>query len=251
MVSTGFAVDAKSFASNALASAADVIASVFIALYLVDRISRRERRQKWQRVKKLSYHSIEAICDLIMFAFSTAPGCAALASSPNSETATPEQKPQYVMFSDLGKKIMQEINGLCHMDPIVVDPTIKDLGLGPNISVEHWKDGVITVSDEKRASERYQEMVHEISSQILLAEVAPHLEKLSINVFPRILELDENAELISSFIETESAFQDWSSNVDTIEGDWGMPEEFAWEAAAKFCENVSIMLKVIYDERDN
>ena len=70
----GFTVTMGSFADNLLASAADVIVGIFIVLYLVDRISRRERARKWERVKLLTYHSIESACDLMMFTFRTMTG---------------------------------------------------------------------------------------------------------------------------------------------------------------------------------
>src|SRR5215469_6114315 len=71
ILALGFTVNVGSFADNVLASAADIIVGVFIAFYLIDRISRRERARKWERVKLLTYHSIESVCDLIMFTFQT------------------------------------------------------------------------------------------------------------------------------------------------------------------------------------
>lgn len=69
VLSTGFIADFASFVENVLASAADLIVGIFIAFYLIDRISRRERMRKWEHVKMLSYHSIDAVCERIMFIF--------------------------------------------------------------------------------------------------------------------------------------------------------------------------------------
>ena len=56
----GFTVTMGSFADNLLASAADVIVGIFIVLYLVDRISRRERARKLgaRRATYISFYRI-------------------------------------------------------------------------------------------------------------------------------------------------------------------------------------------------
>lgn len=195
----GFVINFESFAENMLSSAADLIVGIFIAFYLIDRISRRERARKWEHVKILSYHSIEATCDLIMFTFMTESGVIWDTSPYAPETTTsPERKTLYENFLDLGEEIS-------------------------------------TRSDERSDS-----------SYRLLAAVRPYFEKLSLSIFPRVLELDEQTELISSLIDVDSAYQEWDANVDTIEGDWGMPESFAWKAAAKFCTRIGEMLKITH-----
>lgn len=189
----GFVINSESFAESLLSSAADLIVGVFIAFYLIDRISRRERTLKWEHVKMLSYHSIEATCDLIMTAFLIDSGI-----RWDATAITSDRKILYETFLDLGEEISRR-------------------------------------SDESSNS-----------SYALLSAVRPYFEKLSLSIFPRILELDEQTELISSFIDVDSAYQEWSTNVDTIEGDWGMPEHFAWEAAAKFCTRIGAMLKITH-----
>lgn len=245
-IGAGFAIDAKSFVSNALASAADVIVSVFIAFYLVDRISRRERLMKWEKVKSLSYRAIESTCDLIMFTFQIGPPLLATPTASQEESTPPRQKPLYERFLNLAEEITQRTPELSGMETIVFDSSIREPGWPQSTSFERREDGIITVSDEEAASSRREQMMHDISSQNLISRIGPDFEKLSLSIFPRILELDEETELITSFMEVESAYQVWLSNVDLIEGDWGMPEEFAWEAAAKFCEKMSTMLKIIY-----
>jgi hypothetical protein len=134
------------------------------------------------------------------------------------------------------------------MEPIVVDPKLRDPRFGAY--AQEWRDGHWVVPSEEIAQQLREGQLHTISSQYLISAVEPHFEKLSLNIFPRILELDEQAELISAFIRVESAFRDWNSNVDTIEEDWGMPERYAWKAAAEFCAQIGEMLKIIHlDER--
>jgi hypothetical protein len=249
ILSAGFIANAGSFASNALASAADLIVGIFIAFYLVDRISRRERAVKWQKVKDLSYRAVEATCDLMMFAFDTTPPTS-VRLRPSDGKPKPQSQTRYESFLALGGQIILNIEELYRTDPIVVDPSLREPDLPKDVTVEVFRDGVLKVSNERRAAERHRAQLHEVSSQTLIMEVTPHFEKLSLYIFPRILELDENQELISSFLEVESAYRDWTSAVDTIEGDWGLPEEYAWRAVAVFCEKVGEMLKIIHlDQR--
>ena len=253
ILALGFTVTMGSFGDNLLASAADVIVGIFIAFYLVDRISRRERARKWERVKLLTYHSIESACDLMMFTFRTMTGSGMGMNLEEAKTyletkndsdgarATPSSRPrpQYKTFLELSEKIGKELDNPLDVRPIVVDPQLR----GGN---SETRDGVTYVSDEQHAKRLRDTQMHVLSSQYLLSEIGPAFEKLSFHIFPRIFELDEQEELISSLIEVEAAFQEWESNVDTIEGDWGMPDEFAWEAAAQFCGRIGEMLKIIY-----
>jgi hypothetical protein len=243
----GFTVNVGSFADNLLASAADIIVGIFIAFYLIDWISRREKTRRWERVKILTYHSIESSCDRIMFAFQTETDISWEANPYTQEAMdAPEQNPQYKSFLKLGEEVARRVDELSHMNPIVVDPQMRHSNLPGHISVSETREGVTIVPDKRHADQLRHEQLHGISSQYLLRAVTPHFEKLSLNIFPRIFELGEQEELASSFIAAESAFQDWETNVDTIEGDWGMPEHYAWDAAAQFCTRIGEMLKVIY-----
>ena len=155
--------------------------------------------------------------------------------------ATPSSgpRPWYETFLELSEKIGKELDNPLDVDPVVVDPRLR----GGNSEI---RDGVTYASDEEHARRLRDTQMHVLSSQHLLSEIRPDFEKLSFHIFPRIFELDEQEELISSLIEVEAAFQAWESNVDTIEGDWGMPDEFAWDAAAQFCGRIGEMLKIIY-----
>jgi hypothetical protein len=253
ILALGFTVTMGSFADNLLASAADVIVGIFIALYLVDRISRRERACKWERVKLLTYHSIESACDLMIFTFQTMTSSGMDMSLNETKkyvetkkgpdgaraTSSPRPRPQYKAFLELSEKIGNELDSPLDVRPIVVDPQLR----GGN---SETRGGVTYVSDEEHASRLRDTQMHVLSSQYLLSEITPSFEKLSFHIFPRIFELDEQEGLISSLIEVEAAFQEWENNVDAIEGDWGMPEEFAWKAAAQFCDRIGEMLKIIY-----
>jgi hypothetical protein len=244
ILAVGFAVNVGSFADNILASGADVIVGIFIALFLVDRIARRERARKWERVKALTYHSIESVCDLIMFTFLTETSTGMGKDLELAKALLPsKQKPPYEAFLELGEDIGNELDKPFSAPPIVVDPRLRERYPVP---LSETRDGVIYVADEQHARQYRDERQHKISSQCLLSSVSPNFEKLSFHIFPRIFELDEQEELITSLIEVESAFQEWESTVDTIEGDWGMPDEYAWRAVAQFCQRVREMLRVIY-----
>jgi hypothetical protein len=244
LLAVGFTVNVGSFADNILASAADIVVGIFIAFYLIDRISRRERARKWERVKALTYRAIESACDLIMFTFRTETSTGMgkdlefVKASPSSK-----QRLQYEAFLELAKEIRNELDKPFAAPPIVVDPRLREQYPAP---VSESRDGVIYVADERHARKYREEQQHKISSQHLLSLVTANFEKLSFHIFPRIFELDEQEELITSLIEVESAFQEWESIVDTIEGDWGMPDEYAWSAVGQFCQRIGEMLRVIY-----
>jgi len=243
----GFTVNVGSFADNLLASAADIIVGIFIAFYLVDYVSRREKSRKWDRVKTLTYKSIESVCERIMFALITETRSSAK-SAPYAQ-GQPEH-PWYENFYKLSEAISNNINELTHVDTIVIDHKIRKAHLPSEILVAHSQHGVTVASNEAFAKQLHDEALHRASSQYLLLEVTPHIEKLSLNILPRILELGEQEDLVSSFIDVESAFQDWETNVEMIEGDWGMPEDFAWQAVAQFCAQMGEMLKIVYlDQR--
>ena len=155
--------------------------------------------------------------------------------------ATPSSgpRPWYETFLELSEKIGKELDNPLDVDPVVVDPRLRG-------EIQKYATGLLYASDEEHARRLRDTQMHVLSSQHLLSEIRPDFEKLSFHIFPRIFELDEQEELISSLIEVEAAFQAWESNVDTIEGDWGMPDEFAWDAAAQFCGRIGEMLKIIY-----
>lgn len=243
ILAVGFTLNIGSFADNILASGADIIVGIFIAFFLIDRISRRERARKWERVKALTYHSIESVCDLIMFTFLTETSTGMEICLEAAKTSPPtKQRPQYEAFLKLGNKIRNELDKPSTAPSIIVDTRLRERYPVPHLEM---RDGAIYVPDEQRAGQ-YREQLHKISSQLLLSAVSPNFEKLSFHIFPRIFELDEQEELITSLIELESAFQEWESIVDTIEGGWGMPDEYAWEAVGQFCQRIGEMLRVIH-----
>jgi hypothetical protein len=252
ILALGFFVNVGSFGQNLLASAADIIVGIFIAFYLIDRISLRERARKWERVKHLTYRSIESASDLIMFTFRTQ---TYVGLGMNAETAKPspssKQRYLYEHFLQLSEVIRNELDEPLNNQIIVVDPQRFKHSSSSRYSVSEMRGRVTYVPSERDARQIREENLHKHSSSYLLRSVRPDFEKLSFHIFPRIFELDEQEELISSLIEVEAAFQEWESTVDTIEGDWGMPDQFAWDAVAGFCKEMGKLLKVIYLTNDS
>lgn len=249
IISLGFAINAASFAENGLASVAGLIAGIFVAFYLIDRISRRERQRRWERVKKLSYRSIESMCDRIMFAFLTESGVTWQTERRTLDSLDPsssrdESESQYESFLHFSTEIDERGEALYTGNPIVVDPRLRVTGFEGSVS--ETRNGITRVSDERHARDLREEQLHIASSQQLLRAVIPHFEKLSLAIFPRIFELDEQEDLISGFIQVESAYHKWEETVDIIEGSWGMPESYAWGAVAEFCEKIAMMLRIIH-----
>jgi hypothetical protein len=235
----GFTISPLSFGENILSSVADLIVGILIAFYLIDRISRREKSRRWQRIERLSYRSIESTCELIKWAIIT--DCVIPLSSDSDISAT--RIPQYIQFLDLAKQIGRDADKLSTGDQIIVDPRVQTPGQAG--SVASSVNGITRASDERLARILSDQQSHRISSQQLLCTVKPYFDNLSLTIFPRIFELGEETELIASCIEVEAAYQEWISTVDTIEGDWGMPENYAWEAVAELCTRLSNMLRVI------
>jgi hypothetical protein len=243
ILTLGLTTNLESFADNMLASSADLILSVFVAFYIVDRITRRERKLKWQRVKALCYRSIESIADLIMFALETYPGID-MRPAPSASHRKERGEPTRLLhqaFLSLAEEITRNVDDICTGDYIVVDPTSI-----PGRASAMMKGRTTTVRSQEYADRLREEQQHRVSSATLLSAVQEHFEKLSLYIFPRIMELDEQEDLVASFMDVESAYQEWTSTVDIIEGDWGMPEQYAWGAVAEFCARMGAMLKIVH-----
>jgi hypothetical protein len=213
----GSLLGVKSFAQNILSSVADLGIGIFIAFYLVDRISSRERRARWQHVRAITYDSIEAICGEMAFQFQIDLMTDQWESSPDDRP--PIEKELYENFNDLKHGIIARITEISKVSEVTS-------GYG----------------------EFYQYELSRASSQNLYGSLAPMTEQLFLYSFPRILELDEAPNLIQAFIAVENTYREWASTIDLIEG-WGAPEEFAWEQVAAFCGDVSNLLKAIYEAR--
>lgn len=245
-LSVGLITNPASFGENLLASICDLVLGIFIALYLINRVMNRERHGRWQRVRMLSYRSIASQCELIYFAFMGESGRAlgSRRATSDCEDGPTEPLPLSRSFHLLAEEITARSQELATPNTIVFDPALAR-EYPHAASYAEGQGGVTRVSTRRGAEDLRREELQASSSQFLLANVSPHFENLAVGVFPRILELDEESELVSSFIEVESAYRDWSSNVATIEGDWGMPEKFGWDAAAQFCDGMSTMLRLI------
>jgi hypothetical protein len=225
-IAAGLITNPGSFGEDLTASICDLVLGIFITLFILDRITQRERHEKWQRVRKLSYRSIESQCDSILFAFIDCP-------SVTFDLHTTDESRLPRPLDDVFRSLAEELAAIAHN---LADPNEE-------LSPIAWPKSIDGAS--------VSEQMHVASSQYLLDFVTPKFENLSLNVLPRIIELGEDDELIAAFIEVESAYRDWSGNVEVIEGGWGMPDEYAWNAAAKFCNSISSMLRIVIAPSDS
>lgn len=246
VLSLGLILDAKSFATNLLASFVDIGIGVFVAFYLVDRITKRERRMKWARVRDITYDSVEAIChrigDEIERELSI---CRPVVSQkPSPKEGPGEQRALHQFFFDYETEITRATEQLGKAEiTVVVDESIKPAS-------EAYDPGspFVRAANQDIADQINDRMLNRASSRELYESVAPYTEQLFLHIYPRIIELDEDTELVRALIAIDSIYLQWSSTIELIE-EWGAPEEFAWGDAASFCGCIGTMLKAIHAAR--
>ena len=259
----GLFLGPKAFAQNLLSSTVDIGVSIFIALYLIDRISQRERKRKWSRVRDVTYDSVESICGLIgdelervlsigrPIRRSPRPDGRPLGSLRAAEMRAGElnkQRFSYEYFEDHETEILRRIEELSKIERVVeVDESLQEMAGGPS---EIWEGDGLTVraATEEFAAKAYERMLNEASSRELYDAIIPYVQQLTLHIYPRVIELDEDAELTRALIALDSSHMDWSSTVDLVE-EWGAPEKFAWESAAHFCGCAAAMLRIMHQAR--
>lgn len=69
------------------------------------------------------------------------------------------------------------------------------------------------------------------SSRSLYNDVSSHLNQIRDVLTPRVMSLANEPELVELLLEIEARADQWRSNLQLVEDDWGMPEDYGWEAA--------------------
>jgi len=112
-------------------------------------------------------------------------------------------------------------------DVVVVEPG-QDL-------VEEAKrhpKGAVFVFSQDETRRIHKASLDFASSRTMYLKASPHVQQLRDVLIARVLQFHDDPALAERLIEIETVEREWLANLEMIE-DWGAPEEFGWESAAK------------------
>lgn len=229
----GFAIDFDGFGLNFLAELAGVVASVAVALALVDKVVEKHSQAAWRAVRQRTLEGIVERISSILFEIDVETGTAGKAPRVSY---TPQ-------WNDDGKPtiglVWTMINTARDIEKYAED---FDKGLNRLLS------NVETTADDP--SRRMGEAIlrkHDLdhgSTRSLLRSVESKFHYLQTVLCSRVFELGGDTRLIELILDMERDYEKWRECAYLVE-EWGMPESFAWQSVAQTVRSMSNIIRFV------
>jgi hypothetical protein len=229
--------DPRPVAESLVVTAVSIAISVVIGLTLVDYLTRRQRTIQWHRVNAQTVRAIHATSMEIAFSYY-------LALTPTVK----REDDKFLSYRDdrdvptsatvqmlewLGSQLAQNKTELARADEarIVVIPRGEDL----NAMSSSKAEGAIFVQTEEAARKVHKRFMDDAASRSLYRDVRDYLHELRDVLTPRVLQMSDDAQLVSALTKVEAREREWRQSIELIE-EWGAPEDQGWEAAASLLD---------------
>ncbi|MFG1942755.1 hypothetical protein [Nonomuraea sp. NPDC048826] len=251
---TGYVAYGSEFSSNLLAEGAGIFTSIIVGFALVDKLIEIESRRKWDRVKRYTLRAIEFRLAEMFYILDHSPISSDLNNAESVAVSIAEEIREY---ADYVATHTQELGQARGKNQIIVvekenasDPVMSSI---PQNTYRSYRSApgeggktIYYVYDRQTQDMLHKQWLNEESSRQLHDRMQPHIQHLRDVLTPRVIEFGYEPELIEALVSAEQAEERWTSLITFIEDDWGMPEEFAWEAAAKFFYNCATLADQVY-----